>query len=221
MLAPVIDTATARSSWLDSAFHRAPWLHSPVDTAIHSEQFRVDREAFALDLIRTGRINPVRARSIADVAVTEAYRQRIPPALVLGVMLAENDAFKPTARSKVGAVGLMQVYGKLWRGALGRKYGTDLHDDATNIRYGIHILRYMTEQVPDSLGPEDGWRKALLGYNGCVRGTNTPNCRRYPDVVRANVTRAARASCAGRDFTGCVVAPLFVAMRDDWRQLGN
>ena len=193
----------------------APWLTSSAEEAVQSEQFRVDREAFTLDLIRTGRITPIRARAIADVAVREAYRQRIPPALVLGVMLTENDAFKPTARSKVGAVGLMQVYGRLWRGSLGRKYGTDLHDDATNLRYGIHILRYMAQSVPDSLGPDDGWRRALLGYNGCVRGTNTTDCRRYPDVVRAHVDRAAKSTCGGQDFASCVAQPLWLALRDD------
>jgi len=193
----------------------APWLTTSPELAVQSEQFRVDREAFTLDLIRTGRITPIRARTIADVAVREAYRQRIPPALVLGVMLTENDAFKPTARSKVGAVGLMQIYGRLWRNSLGRIYGTDLHDDATNLRYGIHILRYMARSVPDSLGPEDGWRRALLGYNGCVRGTTTPNCSRYPDVVRAHVDRAAKATCGGQDFASCVATPLWVAVRDE------
>jgi soluble lytic murein transglycosylase-like protein len=193
----------------------APWLTAPAEEAVQSEQFRVDREAFTLDLIRTGRITPMRARAIADVAVREAYRQRIPPALVLGVMLTENDAFKPTARSKVGAVGLMQIYGRLWRNSLGRMYGTDLHDDATNLRYGIHILRYMSRAVPDSLGPEDGWRRALLGYNGCVRGRNTPNCSRYPDVVREHVDRAAKATCGGQDFSSCVAQPLWIAVRDD------
>ena len=191
----------------------APWLHLPLDAALGSDRFRRDREAFALDLIRTGRVNPIRARSLAEVAVREAYRQRIPPALVLGVMVTENDEFKSQARSAVGAVGLMQVYGRAWRTSLGRVYGTNLKDDETNIRYGVHILRYMTEQVPDSSGPEAGWRKALLAYNGCVHGTNTPGCRSYPDAVRQNVQRSARASCRGLDFRGCVVEPLWVAMR--------
>ena len=43
----------------------APWLTSSSEDAVHSEQFRVDREAFTLDLIRTGRITPMRARTIA------------------------------------------------------------------------------------------------------------------------------------------------------------
>ena len=35
------------------------------------------------------------------------------------------------------------------------------------------------------------WRKALLGYNGCVRGTNTRECFGYPEVVRRRVELAA------------------------------
>lgn len=216
--APVISAAThapTQPAWLDSTLSRAPWLTLSPELAMASQQFRLDRESFALDLIRTGRMTPVRARKLADVAVREAYKQRIPPALVLGVMLTENDAFKSTARSSVGAVGLMQVYGKVWRDALGERYGRNLHDDATNLRYGIFILRYMRDQVPDSADVQSGWRRALLGYNGCVRGTNTPTCHRYPDVVRANVLRAARATCGGRDFEKCVIAPLWVAMRTD------
>jgi hypothetical protein len=210
-----MDSLLAGDVLLDDDTDRTPWINSTVDEAMSTEQFRVDREGFALDLIRTGRVNPIRARGIADVAVREAYRQRVPPALVLGVMLTENDDFKSSARSSVGAVGLMQVYGRLWRRTLGRKYGTDLHDDETNLRYGVHILRYMTRAVSDTLSPEDSWRKAMLGYNGCVRGTNTPNCLRYPDVVRSHVDRSARATCAGKSFEECVVGPLWIALRDE------
>ena len=209
------DSVLPMEAFIDSAADPIPWLNATTEEALTTEQFRVDREAFTLDLIRTGRVNPIRARSIADVAVREAYRQRVPPALVLGIMLTENDDFKSTARSRVGAIGLMQVYGSLWRRSLGRKYGTNLHDDETNLRYGVHILRYVTRAVSDTLGPDASWRKALLGYNGCVRGTNTPNCRRYPDVVRSHVNRSARATCAGKSFEDCVVLPLWVATRDE------
>ena len=43
-----------------------------------------------------------RAWQLADVAVREAYTRRVPPALVLGVMMTENDELKSTARSSVG-----------------------------------------------------------------------------------------------------------------------
>lgn len=197
--------------YVDSLALRAPWLRMPTQLALRSEQFLADREAFTLDLIRTGKVTPGRARSLANVAVREAYTERIPPALVLGVMLTENDELKSRARSKVGAVGLMQVYARHWRNALGRKFGTDVRSDSTNLRYGIYILKWTTKQV-DSFSPEV-WRQALLKYNGCVHGTNTPDCRDYPELVKRNVQRAATASCGGRDFHVCVVQPLLVAKR--------
>jgi hypothetical protein len=33
---------------------------------------------------------------------------------------------------------------------------------------------------------------ALLRYNGCVRGTNTPDCHRYPSKVLARASRVRR-----------------------------
>ncbi len=205
--------------YIDSLAVRAPWVHAPADVALQSEQFRADREAFALDLIRTGKVTPGRARSLADVAVTEAYKQKIPPALVLGVMLTENDELKSRARSKVGAVGLMQISAGHWRDALGRKFGTDVRSDSTNLRYGIYILKWGTKQVEDFT--VDGWREALLKYNGCVRGTNTPDCHTYPEVVRSNVERAAKASCAGRGFHDCIVQPMLAARRAEAAQSGD
>jgi soluble lytic murein transglycosylase-like protein len=171
--------------------------------------FEADRRAFAQDLLATGHVGSARAWRIADAAVRQAYALEIPPALVLGVMLTENTTLKPTARSNVGALGLMQIMPRLWRPVLGRRYGRDLRDDATNVRYGIYILRYMHNAVPRYLGPDASLRRALLRYNGCVRGRNTRNCHRYPDVVQRHVLRNAKATCRGRTFRECVVMPLY------------
>jgi hypothetical protein len=175
--------------------------------------FEADRRAFAQDLLATGHLGSARAWRIADAAVQQAYRLQIPPALVLGVMLTENTTLKPSARSNVGALGLMQIMPRLWKPVLGRRYGLNLRDDATNVRYGIHILRYMHDDVSGALGPDGSFRKALLRYNGCVRGSNTRNCHRYPDVVQRHVLRNAKASCRGRTFRECVVLPLYRSRR--------
>ncbi|HEY9225968.1 MAG TPA: transglycosylase SLT domain-containing protein, partial [Gemmatimonadaceae bacterium] len=110
-------------------------MHSPAEVALRTPQFLLDRELFTMDLIRTGKVNQQRARALADVAVREAYTRQVPPALVLGVMLTENDELKSSARSSVGAIGLMQVHPKPWR-SLGRKFGTNVHTDSTNLKYG-------------------------------------------------------------------------------------
>jgi soluble lytic murein transglycosylase-like protein len=189
---------------------RAPWLDQPTAQAIRSPQFLADRQAFADDLLRTGKVRSERAWQLADVAVREAYTRRVPPALVLGVMLTENDELKSTARSSVGAIGLMQINPTPWRG-LGKLFGSNLKSDSTNLKYGIYILDFLAERAGRNGDVETSWRTALLRYNGCKNGTNTPNCHTYPDVVRRQVLRSARYSCAGKDFVECVTHPLWLA----------
>src|SRR5690348_1790649 len=214
-----------RHEYVDSTAIHAPWLSASTEVALRTPQFLADRERFMRDLLRTGKVNESRAWGLADVAVSEAYRRRLPPALVLGVLLTENDELKSSARSKVGAVGLMQVHGRSWRSALGRMFGTNLHNDTTNLRYGIYILGYMarrankssatdsTVAVDSAFVSDTSWRTALLHYNGCVRGTNTRNCKSYPVAVQRNVIAYAKTTCNGRDFNECVARPLYLSTR--------
>jgi soluble lytic murein transglycosylase-like protein len=211
-----------RHQYVDSTPIHAPWVNGPVDLALRTPQFLADRERFMRDLLRTGKVNQERAWRLADVAVSEAYRRRLPPALVLGVMLTENDELKSNARSSVGAVGLMQVHGRAWR-TLGRMFGTNLKNDTINLRYGIYILGYLARRagdnaadsvISDTLATSDSsWRTALLHYNGCVRGKNTPNCQSYPVAVQRNVIDNAKTTCNGRDFDACVARPLWLSTR--------
>lgn len=200
---------------VDSAALRAPWMHGATAIALTTPQFLLDRELFAMDLLRTGRVSRLRARSLADVAVREAYTRRIPPALVLGVMLTENDELNSSARSRVGAIGLMQVYPKDWQVALSRKLGTNIHVDSTNLKYGIFILGWVAGKAAALVNHRDlAWRGALLRYNGCVRGTNTPDCQSYPDAVRRQVQLAAKSTCRGADFDRCVAQPMWLARHE-------
>jgi soluble lytic murein transglycosylase-like protein len=209
-----VASAIIEHKYVDSTELRAPWLHATAEVALQTPQFLLDRELFAMDLLRTGKVNQTRARSLADVAVREAYTRKIPPALVLGVMLTENDELKSSARSHVGAVGLMQVSPRPWRG-LGRKFGTNVRTDSTNLKYGVFILGWVTGKATDLVdNRDDAWRKALLRYNGCVHGRNTRDCKSYPDAVRRQVQASALATCRGADFDHCVVAPMWLARRD-------
>jgi hypothetical protein len=200
--------------YVDSNETRAPWMHSDAEVSLKTPQFLLDRELFVMDLLRTGKLDQARARALADVAVREAYTRKIPPALVLGVMLTENDELKSSARSRVGAVGLMQVAPKPWE-SLGRKFGTNIHTDSTNLKYGIYILGWVAQKAAGLVEDRDAaWRKALLRYNGCVNGRNTPGCYSYPDEVRRQVLAAAKSTCRGIDFDRCVVRPMWSARRD-------
>ena len=202
------------AAYLDSGAVRAPWLSLPEALAMRHPQFQRDVDAFAADLRGTGRIDGDRVDSIARVAVREAYHRRIPPALVLGVMLTENDRFKSHARSKVGALGLMQVMPRLWTPNLGPILGKDLRDDETNVRYGVYILKHFAKATSDTLDAGDVIRTALLSYNGCVRGRNTPDCKAYPAKVKRHVERNALESCSGQRYEECVELPLWAALRD-------
>lgn len=179
-----------------------------VAALIASPQFAADSAAFAADLVRTGRMSQERADSIAYYAVREAYTRGIPPSVIFGVMLTENALFVSSALSNVGAVGLMQVYPKIWLKELGAKLGTDLTSDSTNVKYGVYILSEYIKRKPGSetVTPQDV-QKGLLRYNGCVRGTNTPNCRTYPTKVKNYVERQAESLCGDKTFYQCIAKP--------------
>lgn len=114
------------------------------------------------------------ARRVAWPLVEESYRNALDPATVLSILLVESNG-RPNATSSVGARGLMQVMPS-WSGHY-RSCGNDLYDIEDNLCYGTNILAWYIRRF----GGDE--RRALLGYNGCVRGTNTPNCHTYPDKV--------------------------------------
>lgn len=132
------------------------------------------------------RNDPLLARRVAVSLVRHSNRLQLNPRLLLGMLLVENPNVNPRARSRVGAQGLMQVM-PMHRGRWA--CGWDLDDPDTNICYGAHVFE---DNLKDSRGNVE---RALLLYNGCVRGTNTPDCRQYPSWVFA---RAERARAEGR-----------------------
>ncbi|HEX7050768.1 MAG TPA: lytic transglycosylase domain-containing protein [Longimicrobiales bacterium] len=129
------------------------------------------------------RDDPVLARRIALALVAEARHVSLEPRLLLAVLLVENPWLDPEARSPVGAVGLMQVMPR-HRGAW-PPCEPDLEAVESNICHGARIFAHYFRLERGNV------EKALLRYNGCVHGTNTPNCHAYPYHVYA---RAGRAS---------------------------
>jgi hypothetical protein len=206
---------------------RVATLTKPVLDAIESEspsgmsaaEMAQQEQAFYEDLMRAGHIDSVRARNVARVAVREAKERNIPPALIFGIMLTENRRFESKAKSNVGAVGLMQIYPKVWLKALGDKLGRDLANDETNLKYGAFIAaEYIyTKRNADTLNPTRSWEKPLLRYNGCVRGTNTPRCHTYPSKVRNYVETLAVSLCEEKGFDLCIAQPVFLSQREKLR----
>lgn len=124
-------------------------------------------------LVRRG-LSPGLARRVAWPMVENSDERGLDLATVLAVTLVESRG-RPHATSSVGARGLMQVmpiHRGQWKGC-----GDDLYDIADNLCNGTSILAWYVRNSGDDL------RQALLGYNGCVHGTNTPDCWRYPEKV--------------------------------------
>lgn len=185
-----------------------------------SPDFAEQKRRFAADLVSTGRMSQARADSIAHFAVREAFLRGIPPAVIFGIMLTENAQFVSRARSNVGAVGLMQVYPKVWFKELSKKFrDPNIEADSTNLRYGVFILETYLKPRRKSAPPghvvttqPGSLMKGLLRYNGCVRGTNTPRCHTYPSKVARYVERDAKALCGDRDFYSCIAAPFMAGL---------
>ena len=219
--APVVRDLLEATPWSDSAVARAPWAKASGEIALMSPQYEIDRRAFMEDLMRTADITPGRADSVATFAVREAYRRRVPPALVFGVLMVENRDLKSSATSNAGAVGLMQIDASTWVSSLGKRFGTNLRNDETNLRYGVFILSHLLYDSSadaasaDSAAVHGSLRRGLLRYNGCVRGTNTKNCFRYPEIVRTRIDTLAISQCGWRGYERCVAEPMRHALLDD------
>ena len=82
-----------------------------------------------------------------------------------------------------------------------RKCGSNLYDIEANLCNGTSILAWYLRNNPNDE------RKALLGYNGCVRGTNTPNCFVYPDKIMRLKYQIQREINAARQRPGVSAAP--------------
>ncbi len=111
---------------------------------------------------------------IARAIVKEARHMRVEPSLLTGVLLTENARLETGSVSSQGAIGLMQVM-RFHAGAYDCE-SSDLLQVEANICHGSRVFGEYLRRSGDL-------NRALLRYNGCVAGTNTPNCRRYPSKV--------------------------------------
>jgi len=149
----------------------------PTDSAA---QVEIKKVAYSL---RKYTNDTVLATRIAQAIVVEGGKKNIDPALLVGVVLTEDAKLDPKARSFVGARGLMQVmpfHAGKWAGCR----SSDLFSIDSNICHGTSILADLIKRSPSVA-------RALQRYNGCVKGTNTPNCGTYSGKVLKFAEQAA------------------------------
>lgn len=149
----------------------------PTDSAALLE---IQRVAYSLHKYTNDTLLALR---IAEAIVVEGGKKNINPALLVGVLLTEDAKLDPNAKSSVGARGLMQVmpfHAGKWKGCT----SADLFAIDSNICHGVSILADLIKRSPTVAS-------ALQRYNGCVRGTNTPNCHTYSGKVLKFAEQAA------------------------------
>ena len=124
------------------------------------------------------------------VVVGHARNYDLDPALLAAVIYKESK-FDPDARSRSGAIGLMQLLPDTAKGIAlhtgGREFVvSDLYDPEINVRYGAFYLRRLLRKYGDD-------RLALAAYNAgqrnvdewlaADRGIGFPETRNYVDEV--------------------------------------
>lgn len=109
-----------------------------------------------------------------DLIHEKATKYDVDPALVAAVVETESK-FHPTARSSVGARGLMQLMPKTGRW-LGAK---NLYDPEENVDAGVRYLKYLQDRFDGNL------KKAIAAYNG-----GEGNVERYGGVPPFHETRS-------------------------------
>lgn len=88
-----------------------------------------------------------------DPIITRLSAEKGVDAAIVRAVIQVESGYQPRARSRKGAVGLMQVMP-----ATGRRYGiTNLYDPSANIRAGVTHLKMLLDRFPLSL--------ALAAYN--------------------------------------------------------
>lgn len=84
---------------------------------------------------------------VAWLIVQAAREEGVDPNLMLSIARAENSTFDPTAISRAGAIGIMQMLP-----ATGAAYGADdLTDPAQNVRASAKILKVLVDKYANPM----------------------------------------------------------------------
>ncbi len=90
------------------------------------------------------------------MARAAGLKHNVPAALVRSIMAAESN-LNPSALSRTGAIGLMQLMP-----GTAREYGVDPHIPAQNVEGGTHYLRVLMDRYRNSA---NSLHRVIAAYN--------------------------------------------------------
>ena len=119
-----------------------------------------------------------------------ARNYRLDPAL-LAAVIYEESKFRAGARSKTGAIGLMQLQPRTAKGIAVHTGGSrfrvsDLYDPEINVRYGAWYLRHLLDKYGDektALAAYNAGQENVDRWRAASEGIAFPETRRYVDRV--------------------------------------
>lgn len=147
-----------------------------------------EQEGLVTYVSQTFRLSADMASRIVKTAYREALFAGVSPLLVLAIIEKESG-FQPSARSPVGAIGLMQVMAKYHVDRFstpGKRI--DLTHVETNIKVGSRILREYLDAAQGNL------KQALSRYSGGTKGYSTAVLDTYQRLKSDNDPNAVKAT---------------------------
>ncbi len=201
---PVATAGTPGETTATTAVEPAP---EPIHEQIPPEQ--VEEHVRAQVAKRMPAATTRTRRKVATTVLTESTRAGVDPLLVVALIHVESS-FNPRARSRAGALGLMQVRVPTLREQLHRPHArrADALDPHTNVQAGVRYLR----RLLDTFGATD---LALMAYNAgpgriqrlLAEGSIPPRIREYSRKVVDELDRIRSAFVSPRRPEGTQPSP--------------
>ena len=150
----------------------------------HSLVIDASEVAPAAAVVETGTVGREVPEPVARLIVPNAGKHNLRPELIQAVMEVESG-YQVRARSRVGAIGLMQLMPQT-----ARQLGVNAHDPAQNVEGGARLLDMLVTKYE---GRPNGLALALAAYNagaGAVdRYGGIPPYRETRDYVKKVLRR--------------------------------
>lgn len=142
-----------------------------------------EQERGIYSLLRSTGISIGQAMDIADTVVQQSRNLNLPVSLILAVMKKES-LFDPSAISRTGAIGIMQIHPTTW-GEFTKELGLNLSlkaasDPVVNIIVGTNILKSLFELYGSwHSSPVEIERRVLASYRDGIASVSKTGVGRH------------------------------------------